>query len=70
MYCRSLNHIFLFDKVEEGLKNIFDGELWENIFDEFEQQFVTWNLSPNDILRCHEMSKVRLFHFNEKSFSN
>lgn len=55
--CSALNHIFLFEE-ETSLREMLDGELWKAAVDDIKRQFVSYQLSDSDVLRCHAMSKV------------
>ncbi|RUP51996.1 hypothetical protein BC936DRAFT_143762 [Jimgerdemannia flammicorona] len=58
----ALNHIFLFDEdVEDGLRDMFDGELWLAAVSDIKKQFASYHLSDNDILRCHAMSEEKFW---------
>jgi len=68
MEISALNHIILFE--DGNLREMFDGGLWMKVVNSIEKQFVLYQLSNDDILRCHMMSRVMFLGHVENFLSS
>ncbi|CAG8764673.1 4087_t:CDS:2, partial [Dentiscutata heterogama] len=55
----SLNHIFLFEQnVSSGISLMIEPESLKSIFNNIKEEFTPYQMSDDDILRCHKMAKT------------
>ncbi|CAG8561322.1 1376_t:CDS:10, partial [Ambispora leptoticha] len=55
----SLNHIFLFEhNVSSGISLMIEPESLKSIFNNIKEEFTPYQMSDDDILRCHKMAKT------------